>query len=64
MKELSDFFQNIEVQVADAFGKIFLIKKFNNSYELQLETGELHQGLYFVQVIADKKKANIKLLAY
>jgi len=61
---LPDFFQNIEVQVADAFGKIFLIKKFNNSYELQLETGELHQGLYFVQVIADKKKANIKLLAY
>jgi len=61
---LPESFQNIEVQVSDAFGKIFLIKNFSNSYELQVEAGELHPGLYFVQVIADKKKANIKLIAY
>ncbi|HNQ61725.1 MAG TPA: T9SS type A sorting domain-containing protein [Bacteroidia bacterium] len=61
---LPESFSNIEVQVSDAMGKVFTKKNFKNTVELQIETGELHSGLYFVQVIADNKKANIKLLAY
>ena len=61
--QLETTHQQINVSIFDAIGKLHYSKHFDSTDIINIQTGNLTSGFYFVQIIADGKKIVLKLLS-
>lgn len=60
--ELKELYNNIELQIEDMSGRSVLVKSFTRQDVLQIETGDLLKGIYFVRIAADGKDISFKII--
>jgi hypothetical protein len=47
--------KEFKIQISDVSGKSVRIYEIGNNYQLKVEKGDLPSGIYFVELIGDKK---------